>query len=679
MQTIEDCLAGWAAPSRILNPDSAPDAAWSRALRAGDHAAAIQAFVAGIRKNLFLPDIQQAYIPQAERWSGIDFGRHGGHDYDPDEVVRQRYVGVYGIEHTFDGEIDWLYDPTASWGEHRTREWQVQFNRHYHWIPLARAWQRTGSGKYARAFEKELISWVTSQCPAPPRKDMRCPGVWRTIEVGIRAGWTWPLVLEIMRHPEAGIRDETIWLMIAALREHGRYLLMSPTGGNFKTMETNGLAHAGMLLPDLFDSEVYAATAIDRAIAEMHRQFYPDGCQDELASSYGRLSMGNIVCALKLAQNTGWSEGRGTGIPFGTWERLRAMGEVYARIATPDGRVPGLHDCDGIEVRNLFTDMASLPSSRTDDGEPPWETRDAVHHIPWGGYAVLRNQGRWSLLDAGPWGTGHQHSDALQALTWADGDFWCIDPGKPAYNQSPETQLIRSAEGHNVVLMDGRRHLPDPVVNRTPAPMPMAVAQADGIGVAAADRLTRFPEAPETGFRHERVLMDLPDLGWMVIDRLEALDSQAHAWEWLWHFPVGATVTPDGNRAMVKRQDGARLHIAVSATTALRMGCVCGAKKPWRGWATAPGAAEAHPIPVLAAASMPAPMPVVCATLFAIQARPSAAFILRQDAGKVTISLDGERNAINLALEGEREWHAVAVQRSGNSCRIILNPHGVPD
>ncbi len=678
MQTIEDCLAGWAAPSRILNSDSAPDAAWSRALRAGEPAAAIKAFVAAMRDKPFLPDTRHAYIPQAERWSGIDFGRHGGHDYDPDEVIKQHYVGVYGIEHRFDGEIDWLYDPTASWGEHSTREWQVQFNRHYHWIPLARAWQRTSLEKYARAFERELISWVTSQCPAPLRKDMRWPGVWRTIEVGIRAGWTWPLTLDIMRHPDAGISDEAIWLMIAALHEHGRYLLMSPTGGNFKTMETNGLAHAGMLLPDLLDSEVFASTAIDRAIAEMYRQFYPDGCQDELASSYGRLSMGNTFCTLNLAQHSGWSEGRGTGIPFGTWERLRAMGEVYALIATPDGRVPGLHDCDGIEVRNMFEDMASLPADRADDKSPPWFPSDTVRHIPWGGYAMLRNQGRWSLLDAGPWGTGHQHSDALQVLTWADGDFWCIDPGKPAYNQSPETRLIRGAEGHNVVLMDGRRHLPDPVVSRTPAPLPMAVAQKDGIAVAAAGRLTRFAEAPETGFRHERVLIDIADLGWMVIDRLEAQDAETHGWEWLWHFPAGATVIPEDGMAVIERQDGAHLQVVATATTELRLHTVCGSKNPWRGWATAPGAAEAHPIPVLVVTSDPATVPVVSATLFASRPLQSVSLTPRHDGDKFTISLGNDRDPLSVTLEGEREWRTVAVQRSGNPCRITLTPHFFP-
>lgn len=43
-------------------------------------------------------------------------------------LVKQEYVGAYGIRHAFDGEIDWLSDPTESWGAHHTWEWQVQFN-----------------------------------------------------------------------------------------------------------------------------------------------------------------------------------------------------------------------------------------------------------------------------------------------------------------------------------------------------------------------------------------------------------------------------------------------------------------------------------------------------------------------------------------------------------------------
>ncbi len=49
MRTVEDCLSSWAAPSRILNPSSAPESPWVKSLCAGD-AAAEDVVVDGVRR-----------------------------------------------------------------------------------------------------------------------------------------------------------------------------------------------------------------------------------------------------------------------------------------------------------------------------------------------------------------------------------------------------------------------------------------------------------------------------------------------------------------------------------------------------------------------------------------------------------------------------------------------------
>jgi hypothetical protein len=592
-------------------------------------------------------------------------------------------VGVYGIEHTFEGEIDWMFDPTAAWGDCQTAEWQVQFNRHYHWIVLARAWERTRDEKYAKAFERELISWVTSQCPAPPRKDMRLPGTWRTIDTGIRAGWTWPLALEIFRKSDA-VSDPAIWLMIAAMREHGRYLLMSPTGGNFKTMETNGLAHAGMLLPGLLDAEVYASTAIDRAMAEMQRQFYPDGCQFELAASYGRLSMMCTFCTLKLADAAGFNDssahrrGRGTEIQPRQWDQLMEIGMVYSRMAAPDGRVPGMHDCDGISVERMYADIASMRGGDVGQELPPWREKESVTHIPWGGYGILRREGRWAMLDAGPWGAAHQHSDALQVMTWSNGDFWCTDPGKPAYDQSPETKLIRSSEGHNVVLMDGQRHMPDPVIRLTRSPLPMAFSEGESVSVTAATRLARCDGEAGAGFRHERLLFDVAGVGWLVVDRMEASDRALHSWEWLWHFPEGSGIAIKDGIACVSRKDGTCLHVGAVATETVDLTTVCGGKDPLRGWAVHEGKSKAHPVPVLVAKSAAAAMSPVCVTLLSQKAVPAGSLSVRVSGGETVIGMAHVAGSFSMALAGKDEWRSVSVDRSGKRGDLFLEPHTFP-
>lgn len=671
MSREQETSVKWSAASAVLDSRAAPDAAWAKALMDGDDQQARALFVAHVRSQPLLPVFEDAYIPLVERWDEMLPGQGDGHQYKADDVVNQRYVGAYGIEHTFKGEIDWMYDPTQDWADHHTWEWQVQFNRHYHWVTLARAWQNTGDAKYAQAFEKELRGWITSQCPAPPHKDMRLPGTWRTIEVGIRSGWSWPLVLDIFRRCEA-VSDDALWLMIAAFREHGRYLLVSPTSANFKEMESLGLAHVGMLFPELLDAEAYASTAIDRTIAEMERQFYPDGCQNELAPSYGRLSMTCTLCTFKLAENVGLTDGRGTEINARLWKRLRDTAEVYSRMATPDGRVPPLHDSPEVAVEPISRTVASMDGTPFEDAERPWLVADGVTHIPWGGYAIMRREGRWSLLDGGPWGNGHQHSDALQVLTWADGDFWCVDPGKPVYDSSPETRLIRSAEGHNVVLMDGKRHLPEPLVARASAQFPMAVVEEKGIAVAAALRTTQYENDVHPGFRHERLLMDIAGAGWLVIDRVNALDNDTHVWEWLWHLPADTEISVRQNMAWSRRKDGARLYLTAMANRALDIHSFCGSKAPLRGWGGCDGGSKAVPVPLLAVHSAETTGSVLCATWMAPGDQPMENVELDEHSATVDLRFSRGGEAFHVELSGSREWTSVSVKSAEINARLDL-------
>lgn len=250
-------------PAAVLDPSAAPDSAWGEALKGGDADRAVELFVKRLRKGSDRYDRSLSIPGMYERWLGRRIGHYGGHSLDADEVVRLHYEGVYGITHTFKNAIDWHHDASAKLGDRRTHEWLWQLNRHYQWLSLADAYERTGDLKYARAWERELRSWIR-QCPRPEGSGNEAGSAWRTIEAGIRAGWTWPYAFQIFRRSEH-VSDEALWLFVCAMREHGIHLLKHPTGRNWLTMECDGLAHAGLMFPELRGAQDFAAAASRRA------------------------------------------------------------------------------------------------------------------------------------------------------------------------------------------------------------------------------------------------------------------------------------------------------------------------------------------------------------------------------------------------------------------------------
>jgi|GEM_PF-5098455 len=581
-------------PCRVLNPEFAPESKWAICIADEDRQGAVDAFIDMIRhgdaRTCREYDVANLY----ETWFDKRIGLQGGFNLDPDLVADRHYVGVYGIEHRFEGDIDWRFDPTKDWGDNSTREWSAQFNRHYQWVPLANKYEQTHEAKYAKAWEYELLSWI-EQSPRPDIIDNRIvPNPWRTIEMGIRTAWTWPHAFETFRK-SSHVSNESLWQMICLFREHGIGLLETPTSANFKTMESNGLAHVGFMFPELRGSNAFSSTALDRTIAEIDRQFYPDGSQIELAPAYAGVSISNLYSALKVAEHyqRQYGTSRGLEITQRAWDQFAETVYVLGRLAAPSGVTPNMHDSEHVKVPVIFEFFREHLDEQKFAGKP-WE-REGTDHIPWGGYGVIRQQGRYAMLDAGPYGAGHQHSDALQVVTWANGDWLCIDPGKPLYNRSAMTKHIKSSAGHNVVQMDGQRHFPDPLVLH--AKKPFDIQTKDNV-VSATRRFVDHPDNATQSFEQTRHLVDVQGVGWLVVDLLQPNDNQPHWWELLWHLNVDE-LTIDGDTAVGVRDDKSSLHVHIASSSPVTLTGVCGQMEPEiRGW-QAGGASEPEPVPTL--------------------------------------------------------------------------------
>jgi len=641
-------------PEAVLDPGGF-DTDWAQALEDGDAERARSAFLAAVREGPERTNPETDLIGLRRRWHD-DRGFHRAPD--PERALEKYHEGVYGIDHQFEDGIDWFYNPTVDSEEYDyTGEWQWQLNRHYRWLTLADRHVETGEARYAETVEEELRDWIAS-CPRPADSGNYHPSAWRTIETGIRAGWVWPYVFECLRDSD-DFSDEALWLWICSYRDHGRHVLDHVRSQNWKTMEANGLAHAGAMFPELDGAGTFLSTAIDRTVAEIERQFYPDGLQTELAPGYAEVSISNTYSALSIAAAREDATRRAlSSVPRRSWERFETIAEGYARLATPEGTCPPLHDSSEADVAPIYGELVG--------GDPPFEREESTL-LPWGGYGVLRNEGRYAMLDAGPYGTGHQHQDTLQVLAHAGGEWLLADPGSPQYTDAPETRHIRSAAGHNLVLLDGKRHEVRPERHRTEEPMPVALAEEGPLSATAA---ARSFETPDATFDHERLLCALSDVGWIVFDRVVPRDDDSHSAEWLWHAPGEWAVDDDG--ATVAGGNGS-LRIEPAGCRSWTAAVAEAERDPLRGWGPTGEDGEPGPLPTLRVESEADTGPVEGATLLS----PTGATLVDASFGSertVTVAGDGETT---LHVEGEQTVERVVAERDGEETALALGEHAL--
>ena len=428
---------------------------------------------------------------------------------------------------------------------------------------------------------------------------------------------------------------------------------------HMQAMICNGLAHVGFMLPELALAPAFSIAGLDRAIGQLERQIYPDGLEDELAPGYGKISMQNLLEALKLAQ---WAAPAPDTVPARAWRRVGDIAEALGTLAAPDGRVPGIHDSPAVPVAPLYEDLTNR-LDRERFASAPWRS-GASALLPWGGFGVLRDRDEgYALLDAGPEGTCHAHADALQVLLHDGTRFLAADPGKPRYDHSALTQHLKSSAAHNVVLIDDKPHCADPAIPRPWRPFPVAHHAEEAIAFAAARRSAAPTDGSGAPFTHERFLASLPEIGWLVLDRLSPHDGASHRWHWLWHTELDALEAADAG-AIGRANGEAVCRIAVAGAARATARVVAGEETPrLRGWRSG-----------VAPSNEPVPTPTLEVTadgaapwLFTLFARSDEASVeaaatahgyearVRAGARSARIVLDAEEELTRLRYEGEGE------------------------
>lgn len=492
---------------------------------------------------------------------------------DADRYVRNDLPSV-GFWHDFKDKIDWNANPTPN----NYNEWTWQLNRHPFWAKLGRVYWDTGDEKYAQAFVRQMSDWVRSQ-PPPADSGNRARSAWRTIETGIRMFSSWPESFYYFIGSPS-FDDEAMTLMVKSFADHARHLMKHPTSGNWLAMEANGLFHAGALFPEFREAALWRKTAMDRLFTELDHQVYADGAQIELAPGYHNVSLSSFEEPIALARLNDYP------FPDGYIAKLERMYDYDLFISDPNRHMPPMNDSGEFDiVRSMATGLKYFPARKDfqwivtggKEGAPP---EHLSHAFPYAGYYAMRSgwdsQARYLMLDAGPFGYGHQHEDKLTFVAAAYGKTHVTEGGVYAYDTSKWRAYVLDTFAHNTVLVDGlpqrRRGAADrwEYVVKTPQPHEWVLNEDWEYAAGVYDE--GYGKRDDRRAKHWRHVVFVksganraskaPGDYWIVADVLTPRDSIAHTYDAMFHLNADAIeIAPETARVITKNQKGPNFAI----------------------------------------------------------------------------------------------------------------------
>ncbi|MCR5381911.1 MAG: heparinase II/III family protein [Lentisphaeria bacterium] len=483
---------------------------------------------------------------------------------EADSILAHKFSlqGFRKAVHDFGPRIDWSCNPMDK-GETKTVEWNAKLNRCFHFSPLINAYWQTGDDKYAHELAEQMNSWIEDN-PVLLFRSGNGPYhyAWETLNTGIRLHNTWPEALfRCLDSPS--FTDEIIVNIMKSNVEHVRHLQQWPSKGNWLTAESYGVYVAGLMFPEFKDAKSWRLYAINKLHQQLSEEVYPDGVQFELALGYNTWTLNEFLGAYEMAL-LNKMDGE---FPDDYKNLLEKMYAYLMKVSMPDGMAFAMNDAGNQNVRALLVKGYQLFPHRGDfihaalggaeDFPKPERDSFGMH---WAGHYVMRSG--WTkndnvmLMDAGPWGKGHQHEDKLTLSLYANGRLLLPDGGCTMYDHSRWRAYQLLTRAHNTVLIDGmdqfngrkNYYWPLPWKGDKPAETDSrwySTRHMDFVeGTYSGDyREYTDYDLQAKGFQpkiqhdlthRRRVLYIKPDL-WLVIDTVTAQDDLPHTMEALYH------------------------------------------------------------------------------------------------------------------------------------------------
>lgn len=522
-----------------------------------------------------------------------------------DEVV-DHIFRLVGTPPTRIGEtIEWNEDP------HDYDQWAIALNRHYHWLQLGRAYAGTGDEKYAREFVAQLNSWVDAMPVNIGRNYVQGPFFVPgrsplTLDAGIRMGRTWwPGYYYFRNAPSFDAQSQL--RMLQSFVQHADYLMNEAyfrVDSNWGAMEANGLFHIAVMMPELRESDLWLDTARERLMALLNAQVYPDGAQKELTPGYHRVTLGNVLDALQLAQRTG------AELPDELSARLEAMFEYFVAIAMPDGRTPALNDSGWGRAASFMRAATDLFPEREvfafietagAEGQPPERTS---WHLPWAGWSIMRTgwtaDDRYLFFESGPYGRAHQHEDKLGIIAHVAGHTVLTEGGTYSYDRSDWRRYVLSTRAHNTVMVDGLEQHRRPLRQTHVADEPVDARWFSDSEFDFARGVYDSGYGPENAVRvtHERQVLFAKPAYWVICDRMTPEDDAEHTFEALFHLDAEDAEVDAETGAVTVAVGEAGFRIVPVGSVVTEVEIISGQTEPEiQGWLPTGRHNELRPVP----------------------------------------------------------------------------------
>ena len=511
-------------------------------------------------------------------------------------------------------DLDWRANPIGY------LEWMHAFNRHGFLVELVGAYRTTADERYAEKLGYLISTW-TKVSPVPVGNNGGGDPAWETLSTACRINRVWPHVWFALQDSPAFAEDTRID-MLKSFYEHAEHLVPYPTGCNWLVAESQAMATVGILFPELRKASSWRNAGMKRLDREMARQVYPDGAQFELTAGYHWMCASLFTDIYELAIRNGY------GFSHEFAQSLERMYEYLMHVTRPDGTRPSFNDASGMDgsAREALARGAKL-FERADfqyvatDGREGTEPSQRSHAFEYAGHYVLRSgwrpADRYAIVDAGPFGSAHQHEDKLSLELYAYGTPFVVDPGIASYLDDPWTHHARHTAAHNTILVDGKgqnrrgnlergEHAP----NR---PQPNLWASGTALDLLMSqyeDGYTDLDKA-QVAAHHRAVVFVKPDY-WLVWDVVEGRGE--HTLEALYHFMPMIVQIEEGTKiARTNRLGRPNLELLpFLAAPALEAEVVCGSQDPVQGWVVSGG--QLVPAPVVRyslAAELPASLGLV--------------------------------------------------------------------
>jgi len=264
-----------------------------------------------------------------------------------------------------------------------------------------------------------------------------------------------------------------------------------------------------------------------------------DGMWGEGAIGYQMFALQALVLVLETAARQGidlWGyRGCRVKMPF----------DSVLRYAYPDGTAPGINDSGRVRLgdwstmiydyaylryrepgyaflvnaspRQLLTSEGVYYPTRIYEKLPEPEAATYPSTVfETSGYAILRDEGRYVLMDYGRHGGVHGHYDKLNLILFAGGDELGGEPVMHRYEDPLHAQWTKHTVAHNTMSVDERSQVP--CTGKL-----LVFEDAGPIKVMRAEAAGAFP-----GVLLDRTVVVLPDA---IIDLFHGRSQHKHTWD----------------------------------------------------------------------------------------------------------------------------------------------------